>query len=244
MQYDPLPGSAHRRHRRPAAPRSSPTASTGSWPSPTRCSACSAGPTRRSASVCFRIYNEHIAEMQERSGGRIYGVGLINWWDGDGARRTLAELKELGLKTFLHAAQAGQGRRQGPIDYASPRCTRVWEAIEESGLPVSHHIGETPPASPSAYNTVDDRHAPVRGAVPRDVRHATCSAGSSTATPACRSAGSRAASTGCRRRCRTPSTSTPRSSTWPTTSSEHDPQHYWDAPHDARRSWSTRSGSS
>lgn len=29
----------------------------------------------------FRIYNEHMAELQERSGGRFNGVGLINWWD-------------------------------------------------------------------------------------------------------------------------------------------------------------------
>lgn len=29
----------------------------------------------------FRIYNEHIADLQERSGGHFHGVGLINWWD-------------------------------------------------------------------------------------------------------------------------------------------------------------------
>ena len=28
----------------------------------------------------------------------------------------------------------------------------VWEAIEESGLPVSHHIGEGPISSPCAHN--------------------------------------------------------------------------------------------
>src|SRR6202044_486840 len=49
----------------------------------------------------FRVYNEHIADVQERSNGHSYGVGLINWWDPHGARRTLTELKSLGLKTFL-----------------------------------------------------------------------------------------------------------------------------------------------
>ncbi len=48
---------------------------------------------------------------------------------------------------------------------------------------------------------------------------ATCSAASSTATRACRSAGSRVASTGSRPPSRTPSTSMRRSSTWPTTRS-------------------------
>ena len=37
----------------------------------------------------FRIYNEYIADIQERSNGHFYGVGLINWWDPEGAERTL-----------------------------------------------------------------------------------------------------------------------------------------------------------
>src|SRR5215211_2850908 len=49
----------------------------------------------------FRIYNEYMAELQERSNGHFYGAGLINWWDPQGTRRTLSALKSLGLKTFL-----------------------------------------------------------------------------------------------------------------------------------------------
>ena len=30
----------------------------------------------------------------------------------------------------------------------------VWDAIEEAQLPVSHHIGENPPATPNEYNAV------------------------------------------------------------------------------------------
>ncbi len=59
----------------------------------------------------FRIYNEHIAELQERSGGHFYGVGLINWWDPKATRSTLAELKSLGLKTFLLPLNPGKDRR-------------------------------------------------------------------------------------------------------------------------------------
>ena len=103
---------------------------------------------------CFRIYNEHIAELQEQSGNRFYGVGMINWWDGDGARRTLAEMKDLGLKTFWLPLKPGKGHDDKPIDYNSPAMYPVWEAIEESGLPVSHHIGESPLGSPCADNSV------------------------------------------------------------------------------------------
>ena len=36
-----------------------------------------------------------------------------------------------------------------PIDYSSHAMDGVWDAIEEAGVPISHHIGETPPASPT-----------------------------------------------------------------------------------------------
>ena len=112
-------------------------------------------PDKAVRELCFRIYNEHIAELQERSDGRFYGVGIINWWDGDGARRTLDEMKALGLRTFLDAAQArARTTTSKPIDYNSPAMDPVWEAIEESGLPVAHHIGEAPLASPCEDNSV------------------------------------------------------------------------------------------
>lgn len=104
--------------------------------------------------LCFRLYNEYIAELQERSNGRLYGVGLINWWDADGARRTLSELKSLGLKTFLLPLSAGKDEDGNRIDYGSTAMDPVWDAIEESGVPVSHHIGETPLSSPCEINSV------------------------------------------------------------------------------------------
>jgi predicted TIM-barrel fold metal-dependent hydrolase len=104
--------------------------------------------------LCFRIYNEHIAELQERSNGRFYGVGIANWWDGDGCRKTLAEMKALGITTFWMPLKPGAGEDGKPIDYNGPAMYPVWEAIEESGLPVAHHIGEAPLASPCRDNGV------------------------------------------------------------------------------------------
>ncbi len=85
----------------------------------------------------FRIYNEHIAAVQERSNGHFYGVGLINWWNPDGARRTLAEVKSLGLKTFLMPLNPGKGEDGNIIDYGSTAMSPVWDEIEAAGLPVS-----------------------------------------------------------------------------------------------------------
>ncbi|MFJ3779054.1 amidohydrolase family protein [Streptomyces sp. NPDC090075] len=104
--------------------------------------------------LCFRIYNEQIAKLQERSNGRFYGVGLINWWDPKGTRRTLAELKSLGIRTFLMPLNPGKDSEGNQIDYGSMAMDPVWEAIEESGIPVSHHIGETGLKTPCEQNAI------------------------------------------------------------------------------------------
>jgi predicted TIM-barrel fold metal-dependent hydrolase len=102
----------------------------------------------------FRIYNEHIADLQERSKGHFYGVGLINWWDPKGTRSTLEELKALGLKTFLLPLNPGKDDEGNIYDYGSTDMDAVWDEIEAAGIPVSHHIGETPPKTPCQHNSV------------------------------------------------------------------------------------------
>jgi predicted TIM-barrel fold metal-dependent hydrolase len=92
--------------------------------------------------------------VQERSNGHCYGVGLINWWDPRGARRTLSELKSLGLKTFLMPLNPGNDDNGRVIDYSSKAMSAVWDEIEDAGLPVTHHIGESQPKCPSEVNSV------------------------------------------------------------------------------------------
>jgi predicted TIM-barrel fold metal-dependent hydrolase len=94
--------------------------------------------------LCFRIYNEYIAELQAQAPGRFYGVGLINWWDPKGTRKMLAELRSLGIRTFLLPFKA-LGLDGKNIDWTHPSADPILDEIEESGLPISHHIGETPP---------------------------------------------------------------------------------------------------
>jgi predicted TIM-barrel fold metal-dependent hydrolase len=152
-QYDPVPGS----HTGDVPARLAALDSEGVTAElafPNSVLALFGWPDREVRELCFRIYNEHIADVQERSGNRIYGVGLINWWDAAGARRTLEELKGLGLKTFLLPLSPGKDVEKRPIDYASTAMDGVWAAIEESGIPLSHHIGESPPQTPNEFNAV------------------------------------------------------------------------------------------
>ncbi len=152
-QYDPVPGS----HAGDIDARLAALDSEGVMKElafPNSVLALFGWPDREVREACFRIYNEYMAEVQEKSGNRIYAVGLINWWDVDGARRTVNELKSLGLKTFLLPLMPGKDLEGAPIDYSSPTMDGVWDAIEESGIPVAHHIGENPPATPIAFNAL------------------------------------------------------------------------------------------
>jgi predicted TIM-barrel fold metal-dependent hydrolase len=152
-QYDPVPGS----HTGDVEARLAALDAEGvdrELAFPNSVLALFGWPDREVRELCFRIYNEHIAEVQERSGGRILGVGLVNWWDAAGTRRTLEELKALGLTTFLLPLSPGKDEDKVPIDYSSTAMDDVWSVIEEVGLPVSHHIGENPPATPNQFNPV------------------------------------------------------------------------------------------
>jgi predicted TIM-barrel fold metal-dependent hydrolase len=154
QQYDPTPGS----HTGDVDARLAALDSEGvdrELAFPNAVLALFGWPDKEVRETCFRIYNEHIAGVQERSGGRIYGVALVNWWDVDGARRTLDEAKALGLRTFLLPLNPGKDDDKVPIDYASTAMDGVWAAIEEAGLPVSHHIGESPPATPNEFNSIE-----------------------------------------------------------------------------------------
>jgi len=153
MQYDPLAGSA----TNDVEARARELESDGvhrELAFPNALLGLMGWPDKAVRELCFRIYNEHIAELQERSNGRFYGVGMINWWDGDGCRTTIDELQQLGLTTFWLPLKPGAGDDGKPLDYNSAAMYPVWEAIEESGLPVAHHIGEAPLASPCRDNGV------------------------------------------------------------------------------------------
>jgi len=100
----------------------------------------------------FRIYNEHLAEMQAAAPGRFYGVGLINYWDMARVPESIAELKALGLRTFL-LPQFPKAANGAPLNYCLPEMEPLWQAIEESGLPVCFHVGEFYSDGPGGLGT-------------------------------------------------------------------------------------------
>lgn len=93
----------------------------------------------------YRVYNEYLAELQARSPGRFFGVGVLsNWWDPAKAEAAVRQVADLGLKSFMLPYSPGKGVGGQAIDYAGPEMDRFWAAAEEAGVPVNFHIGEVP----------------------------------------------------------------------------------------------------
>lgn len=86
--------------------------------------------------ACMRAYNEWLSEYCSFAPDRLYGVGILNWWEPDRARDNLQELKGLGYKAIeIPSLPPG-------VFYNASACEPLWDAIEESGYPLSFHIGE------------------------------------------------------------------------------------------------------
>lgn len=105
----------------------------------------------------FRIYNDYLAELQARSGGRFFGVGIPNYWDPAKSADSIRHIKEIGLKTYMLPMTPGKNVEGKPILYASMEMDPLWQAAEEAGLPINYHVGENASAAleePGGIGTV------------------------------------------------------------------------------------------
>ncbi|MGF6888903.1 putative TIM-barrel fold metal-dependent hydrolase [Nocardia sp. GAS34] len=94
-----------------------------------------------------RIWNDAMADMQKESGGRLFGMALLPWWDID---KTVAEIKrvaELGLKGIITNADP---QNQGMPDLAESFWDPMWQHLQDLDLPVNFHCGAS--ATQRTYN--------------------------------------------------------------------------------------------
>jgi predicted TIM-barrel fold metal-dependent hydrolase len=86
--------------------------------------------------ACIRAYNEWLADYCKPYPDRLYGIGILNWWEPEAARDHIQEITSLG-----HRAIEIPSTPRG-VYYNSRSWEVFWDAIEESGIPLSFHIGE------------------------------------------------------------------------------------------------------
>lgn len=86
--------------------------------------------------ACMRAYNEWLSDYCKNAADRLYGVGVLNWWEPEKARDNLQELRGLGFHAMeIPSTPPG-------VFYNAKAMEPLWGAIEESGYPISFHIGE------------------------------------------------------------------------------------------------------
>jgi predicted TIM-barrel fold metal-dependent hydrolase len=87
------------------------------------------------------LFNDASAEMQARSGNRLFPIAVIPWWDVDVAVKEIERVKRLGLAGLNMVSDP---QEYGLPDLSQPHWTPLFEAIENSGLPLNFHIGASP----------------------------------------------------------------------------------------------------
>ena len=92
----------------------------------------------------YRVYNDYIADVSNRTPGVFFGVGVFaNWWDPARAEACMQQIVDLGLKTFVLPVNPGKSAVDGKvIAYGDPVMDRFWDVVEEAGIPVNFHVGE------------------------------------------------------------------------------------------------------
>jgi predicted TIM-barrel fold metal-dependent hydrolase len=89
-------------------------------------------------SLCATIYNDAMAELQEESGGRMYPMAILPWWDIDAAVAEVARVHALGLRGINTNSDP---QNQGFPDLADRHWDPLWAACADLGMPVNFHIG-------------------------------------------------------------------------------------------------------
>ncbi len=85
--------------------------------------------------ACCQIYNDWIYDVIESKSDRHRSAGLIPTWNIDHAIAEVKRIKALGMASAMLPAHGV------PYEYNHKYWEPLWDAIEESGLPISMHQG-------------------------------------------------------------------------------------------------------
>ena len=92
--------------------------------------------------MCVRIYNDAMAEMQDASGGRLYPMALLPWWDIDACVAEASRAATMGLRG-VNMTSDPQASCSLP-DLGDRVWGPLWDVCEDLAMPVHFHIGASP----------------------------------------------------------------------------------------------------
>jgi predicted TIM-barrel fold metal-dependent hydrolase len=88
--------------------------------------------------LCVQIYNDAMAEIMEASGQRLFGMGLLPWWDIEEATAEARRCKQIGLRGVNMNPEP---HLQGLPDLGDERWSPLFEVCQDLNLPINFHIG-------------------------------------------------------------------------------------------------------
>ena len=90
--------------------------------------------------ISVEIYNDALAEFQEASNQRVFGMALLPWWDLDAAVREIERCHANGLRGIVTCSNPEEA---GLPDMAMPHWDPVWQVCSDLSMPVNFHIGSS-----------------------------------------------------------------------------------------------------
>ena len=90
--------------------------------------------------ISVEIYNDALAEFQEASNQRVFGMALLPWWDLDAAVREIERCHANGLRGIVTCSNPEEA---GLPDMARPHWDPVWQVCSDLSMPVNFHIGSS-----------------------------------------------------------------------------------------------------
>jgi predicted TIM-barrel fold metal-dependent hydrolase len=88
--------------------------------------------------AAVEIFNDAMAEMQTESGGRIYPMALLPWWD---LKKSVAEIRRAHALGLRGVNINSDPHNHGLPDLGDPYWDPMWEACAGLNLPINFHIG-------------------------------------------------------------------------------------------------------
>ncbi len=90
--------------------------------------------------ISVEIYNDALAEFQDATGQRVFGMALLPWWDLDAAVREIERCHANGLRGIVTCSNPEEAQLP---DMAMSHWDPVWQACSDLQMPVNFHIGSS-----------------------------------------------------------------------------------------------------
>ncbi|MFT7599810.1 MAG: putative TIM-barrel fold metal-dependent hydrolase [Acidimicrobiales bacterium] len=90
--------------------------------------------------ISVQIYNDALAEFQEDTGQRVFGMALLPWWDLAAAADEIKRAHANGLRGIVTCSNPEEA---GLPDMSQPEWDEIWQLCSDLEMPVNFHIGSS-----------------------------------------------------------------------------------------------------